>query len=80
MITMILGLEPFKDLAVVPMMIVLNTMTLQVDSNAFAQSRFAELSDLLIIFLIVTNDSNEEIVSPKAENLEISHWYKFFES
>ena len=73
MITMILGLEPFKDLAVVPMMIVLNTMTLQVDSNAFAQSRFAELSDLLIIFLILTNDSNEEIVSPKAENLEISH-------
>lgn len=46
-------------------MIVFNTMTLQMDAKAFAQSRFAEPRDLLIIFLILTNDSNEEIVSKK---------------
>ena len=73
MITMILGMGPFKDLAVIPKIIAFNTMTLQMDANAFAQFRFVEPSDLLINFLMLTNESNGEIVSPKAENLEISH-------
>jgi hypothetical protein len=55
------------------MIIAFNTMTLQMDANAFAQFRFVEPSDLLINFLMLTNESNGEIVSPKAENLEISH-------
>ena len=53
-------------------MIVFNTMTLQMDAKAFAQSRFAEPRDLLIIFLILTNDSNEEIVSKKKKIWELT--------
>ena len=53
-------------------MIVFNTMTLQMDAKAFAQSRFAEPRDLLIIFLILTNDSNEEIVSKKKKIWELA--------
>ena len=77
---MIFGLETFKDLAAVPIIIVIITKTLQMDVNAFAQFQFADPRDLLINFCILTNDSNGEIISPEAENLEISQWYKFFDS
>ena len=46
MIKMILGLKPFKDLADNPLMNVFNTMTPQMEANAFAQSRFDEPRDL----------------------------------
>jgi hypothetical protein len=65
MITMIFGLETFKDLAAVPIIIVIITKTLQMDANAFAQFQFADPRDLLINFCILTNDSEKEIVSLK---------------
>ena len=70
---MMFGLEPFKAFASTPIENVIIAMIPQIDANAFVQFQTVDPSDLLIVIFIFNNDSNIEIVSPKAKILEISH-------
>ena len=65
MITMMLGLEPFKAFASAPIENAIITMIPQMNMNAFVQFQIIEPKNLLIFISIFTNDSNIEIVSKK---------------
>ena len=67
------GLEPFKAFASTPIENVIITMIPQMSMNAFVQFQIVEPKNRLIVISIFNNDSNIEIVSPKAKILEISH-------
>ena len=45
----------------------------QMSMNAFVQFQIVEPKNRLIVISIFNNDSNIEIVTPKAKILEISH-------
>ena len=68
MITMMLGLEPFKAFASAPIENAVITMIPQMNMNAFVQFQIVEPKNRLMVFCILTNDSNIEIVSKKAMN------------
>ena len=60
------GLEPFKAFASTPIGNVIIAMIPQMNMNAFVQFQVVDPRYLLIVFCILTNDSNSEIVSKKA--------------
>ena len=66
MITMMLGLEPFKAFASAPIENAIITMIPQMNMNAFVQFQVVDPKNRLIVISIFNNDSNIEIVSPKA--------------
>ena len=59
------GLEPFKAFASAPMFVVITAMITQILANAFVKFKIVDPRDLVIVFCILTNDSNSEIVSKK---------------
>ena len=67
------GLEPFKAFASGPIENAIITMIAQMNMNAFVQFQVVDPRYLLIVFCILTNDSNIEIVSKIRKILEIGH-------
>ena len=65
---MMFGLEPLKAFASAPIENAIITMIPQMNMNAFVQFQVVDPRYPLIVFCILTNDSNIEIVSKKAMN------------
>ena len=61
------GLEPFKAFASTPIENVIIAMIPQMNMNAFVQFQIVEPKNRLIVISILTNDSNNKIVSQKKE-------------
>ena len=61
------GLEPFKAFASTPIENVIIAMIPQMNMNAFVQFQIVEPKNRLIVFSILSNDSNIEIVSKKKQ-------------
>ncbi len=72
---MMFGLEAFKAFASTPMTLVIIAMIPQMNMNAFVQFQIVEPKNRLIVFSILSNDSNIEIVSKKKQI-----WESAFES
>jgi len=60
------GLEAFKAFASAPVRNVIIAMIQQIDANAFVQFQIVDSKNRLIVFCILTNVSNTEIVSKEA--------------
>ena len=63
---MMFGLEPFKPFASAPIMVVITAMITQILAHAFVKFQIVDPKKRLIVFCILTNDLNSEIVSKKA--------------
>lgn len=66
------GLEPFKAFASAPIENAIITMIAQMNMNAFVQFQVVDPRYLLIVFCILTNDSNIKIVSKKKQIWELA--------
>ena len=72
---MMFGLEPFKAFASAPITVVITAMIPQMNMNAFVQFQIVDPKNRLMVFCILTNDSNIEIVSKKKKIWELA--FKF---
>ena len=69
---MMLGLEPFKAFASAPITVVITAMIPQMNMNAFVQFQIVDPKNRLMVFCILTNDSNIKIVSKKKQIWELA--------
>ena len=69
---MMFGLEPFNAFASAPMTDVIAVMITQILAHAFVKFQIVDPKKRLIVFCILNNDSNIEIVSKKKKIWELA--------